>query len=180
MNLFLGRCQSKTSNKSNWKINSRNVHMSEKINQVSLMLYILCSSTHTKLFVRKYWIIFSFLGRKSVVCPRLGTWQMKVASQKWWRRAHVAAGRRLALPSPRRSSSRRRGEAFIAQRTVIWWRKRRQNEQRLYSAHTGATSFFPHYFQLKSFYTSLAMSYLYLRNCTDLFRPWKYEKNPQK
>ena len=73
-------------------------------------------------------------------------------------RAHVAAGRRLALPSPRQSSSRRRGEAFIAQRTVIWWRKRRQNEQRLYSAHTGATSFFPHYFQLKSFYTSLAMS----------------------
>ena len=162
MNLFLGRCQSKTSNKSNWKINSRNVHMSEKINQVSLMLYILCSSTHTKLYVREYWIIFSFLGRKSVVCPRLGTWQMKVASQKWWRRAHVAAGRRLALPSPRRSSSRRRGEAFIAQRTVIWWRKRRQNEQRLYSAHTGATSFFPHYFQSKSIYPSLSISYLFL------------------
>ena len=81
-----------------------------------------------------------------------------------------------ALSSPRRSSSRRRGEAFIAQRTVIWWRKRRQNEQRLYSAHTGATSFFPHYFQSKSLYTSLAMSYLYLSNCkdihcTDLFPP---------
>ena len=150
--------------------------MSEKINQVSLILYILCSSTHTKLYVRKYWIIFSFLGRKSVVCPRLGTWQMKVASQKWWRRAHVAAGRRLALPSPRRPSSRWRGEAFIAQRTVIWWRKRRQNEQRLYSAHTGATSFFPHYFQSKSLYPSLAMSYLYLCNCADLFHPWKYEK----
>ena len=86
-------------------------------------------------------------------------------------RAHVAAGRRLALPSPRRPSSRWRGEAFIAQRTVIWWRKRRQNEQRLYSAHTGATSFFPHYFQSKSLYTSLAMSYLYLCDCTDFFRP---------
>ena len=167
---FLGRCQSKTSNKTflSWKINSRNVCMSEK-NQSSFS-YALHSMQlyryNTKLYVWKYWIIFSFLGRKSVVCPRLGTWQMKVASQKWWRRAHVAAGRRLALPSPRRSSSRRRGEAFIAQRTVIWWRKRRQNEQRLYSAHTGATSFFPHYFQSKSLYTSLAMSYLYLSNCT--------------
>ena len=84
--------------------------------------------------------------------------------------------RRSPLPSPRRSSSRRRGEAFIAQRTVIWWRKRRQNEQRLYSTHTGATSFFPHYFQSKSLYLSLAMSYLYLCNCADLFHPWKYEK----
>ena len=147
--------------------------------------FLLCFTFYAALHIQNftaentYWIIFSFLGRKSVVCPRLGTWQMKVASQKWWRRAHVAAGRRLALPSPRRSSSRRRGEAFIAQRTVIWWRKRRQNEQRLYSAHTGATSFFPHYFQSKSIYPSLSMSYLFL--CKQIcFAHENMKKTPQK
>ena len=138
------------------------------------MLCILCSSTHTYKTLRlKILNNILFFGEKKcrLSTSRHVTNESRVPEMVAPRARMLPPVAAMALPSPRRSSSRRRGEAFIAQRTVIWWRKRRQNEQRLYSAHTGATSFFPHYFQSKSLYTSLAMSYLYLSNCTDLFPP---------